>query len=342
MTSPSTLRRTPLYALHLERGAKIVPFAGYEMPVQYAGGILKEHLHTRAAAGLFDVSHMGQIHIRDDDGGDASKSPTADESKSRIADALEGLMPVDVRALAAGRQKYGLLTNARGGILDDLMIQNFGDRFVLVVNAACKQQDFEHIHRHLQSRSLRAELDDDAALLALQGPAAGAALARLGNDLAGMKFMDVRELEIDGIACVASRSGYTGEDGFEISVAGSHAERLARKLLADPAVELIGLGARDSLRLEAGLCLYGHDITAETTPVEAALNWAVSKARRASGERAGGFPGDDVILAQMPREVARVRVGLIPQGRGGGGGGNAVPGNDSTHPRKTHHNRFSP
>ena len=304
MPDPSTLRRTPLHPLHLEHGAKIVPFAGYEMPVNYPDGILAEHLHTRAAAGLFDVSHMGQISVRG-------------ATPENIALALESLIPADLLALPPGRQKYGLLTNPEGGILDDLMVQNLGEHFAVVVNAACKQQDFEHLQRHLEHLNGACQLAfaEDLALLALQGPASAAVLADLGHDLAGMRFMDVRELELGGIPCTASRSGYTGEDGFELSVAADQAEALARLLLNNPAVKPIGLGARDSLRLEAGLCLYGHDITTTTTPVEAALNWAISPARRVSGERAGGFPGADIILPQMPKKVSRRRVGLVPEGR---------------------------
>ena len=308
--SDSAPRRTPLFALHQEYGAKMVAFAGYEMPVHYADGIRAEHLHTRAAAGLFDVSHMGQIHVR---GADA-------------APALETLLPVDLLALPAGRQKYGIFTNAQGGILDDLMVQNRGDHFVLVVNAACKNEDFTH----LQQLAGRVELEyrEDLALLALQGPAAAAALAELsehaaaelGENLRDMKFMEVREIGIAGARCVVSRSGYTGEDGFELSIPAADAERVARRLLAHPQVKPVGLGARDSLRLEAGLCLYGQDITAETTPAEAGLHWAISPARRQGGARARDFPGADIILPQLRNaaggeQVARRRVGLLPQGR---------------------------
>lgn len=317
MPDPATLQRTPLYPLHLEHGAKIVPFAGYEMPVSYPDGILAEHLHTRRLAGLFDVSHMGQISVCAKDAG-ADKTPET-STTAATATALESLIPADILALPPGRQKYGLLTNPAGGILDDLMIQRFDERFVLVVNAACKQQDFDHLHRHLGGTQ-RLEFLENLALLALQGPASAAVLANLGHDLAAMKFMDVRELAIAGSACTVSRSGYTGEDGFELSMPADQAERVARALLADPAVKLIGLGARDSLRLEAGLCLYGHDITADTTPVEAGLNWAISPSRRGGGERAGGFPGADIILPQMTplhssAGIARRRVGLLPRGR---------------------------
>ena len=312
------MQRTPLHPLHLEHGAKLVPFAGYEMPLNYPDGILAEHLHTREFAGLFDVSHMGQIDIRAKTATTAAAATATD-----IALALESLIPADLLSLPAGRQKYALLTNAQGGIIDDAMLQNLGERFVLVVNAACKQQDFDHLRRHLgdatrASFPLVMALSDDRALLALQGPAAAAVLAELGHDLDEMKFMAVREMEIAGAACVVARSGYTGEDGFELAMQAADAERVARALLSHPPVKLAGLGARDSLRLEAGLCLYGNDITADTTPAEAGLNWAVSKARRAGGERAGGFPGDHIVLAQAPPNAAsveRVRVGLLPGGR---------------------------
>ncbi|WP_424947140.1 glycine cleavage system aminomethyltransferase GcvT [Candidatus Spongiihabitans sp.] len=307
MNSSENLQRTALFDLHREASAKIVPFAGYEMPVNYPDGIIKEHLHTRAAAGLFDVSHMGQISVRDKDG-----------CVERTADALETLMPVDLVALPRQRQKYALLTNDDGGIIDDLMVQNLGEHFNLVVNAACKANDFAHLQQHLAPTQQLA-LADDLALLALQGPAAATVLTNLGcdigHDLGEMKFMGVRELNIDGVACIASRSGYTGEDGFELSMAAAHAVQVARRLLADAAVKWVGLGARDSLRLEAGLCLYGHDITTATTPIEGNLLWAVSKARRRGGERAGGFPGDDIILPQIPNHSARRRVGLLPDGR---------------------------
>ena len=292
------------------------------MPLHYPDGILAEHLHTRRSAGLFDVSHIGQIAVFADSGGESTGGKsTGDES---TAAALESLMPVDILSLPGGRQKYGLLTNSGGGIIDDLMIQNLGDRFVLVVNAACKQRDFDHLRRHL-GIAQRLAFSENLALLALQGPASAAVLAGVGHDLVDMRFMDVRELDIYGVACTVSRSGYSGEDGFELSMPADKAEQLARLLLSNPAVKLAGLGARDSLRLEAGLCLYGHDITTETTPVEAGLNWAISPARRLDGERAGGFPGADIILPQLPPHsssggispihVDRIRVGLLPEGR---------------------------
>ena len=292
------LARTPLYALHRELGARMVPFAGYEMPVQYPTGIIKEHLHTRTAAGLFDISHMGQVRL-------AGSKPAA---------ALESLVPVDVVDLGVDRQRYALFTNEAGGILDDLMIANFGDHLLLVVNAACKSQDFAHLRAHLGDRC-EVEALTDRALLALQGPQAGAVLARLAPDTAPMIFMSVGRFTLGGASCFISRSGYTGEDGFEISVPAERAEALARLLLAEPEVAPIGLGARDSLRLEAGLCLYGHDIDTTTTPVEADLAWAMSKSRRAGGARPGGYPGAETIMRQIQEGVGRKRVGLLTQGR---------------------------
>ncbi len=297
------LRRTPLHTLHLERGGRMVPFAGYEMPVQYPTGIMREHTHTRAAAGLFDVSHMGQIALTPRSG--------------RIEDtarALEHLVPVDVLGLASGRQRYAVFTNNQGGIIDDLMIAHAGDRLLLVVNAACKADDETHLRRGL-SDTCEVEALPDRALIALQGPKAEAALARLAPEIARMRFMDVRTVSILGAACAVSRSGYTGEDGFEISVPAAQVEALAWALLEDGSVLPIGLGARDSLRLEAGLCLYGADLDATTTPVEAALEWVIPKVRRAGGARAGGFPGADAILRQFAQGAARRRVGLRVEDR---------------------------
>ena len=292
-----TLNRTGLYDLHLRLGAKMVPFAGYEMPVQYPMGVLKEHLHTRSAAGLFDVSHMGQVILRGAD-------PAA---------ALERLVPVDVAGLKPGRQRYGLFTNEAGGILDDLMIANRGDHLFLVVNAACKADDIAHLRAGLPDCTV--EEITDRALIALQGPAAEAALARLLPGAAEMRFMDVTVLAWNGVELWLSRSGYTGEDGYEISVPEALAPAFAEALLAMPEVAPIGLGARDSLRLEAGLCLYGHDIDTTTTPAEAGLEWAVQKVRRAGGAREGGFPGAGRILAELTEGAARRRVGLLPEGR---------------------------
>ncbi len=256
-----TLAKTPLHALHLELGAKMVPFAGYDMPVQYPAGVLKEHLHTREQAGLFDVSHMGQIRLV---GADAAL-------------ALESLVPVDILDLPVGQQRYALFTDEQGGILDDLMVANLGDCLLLVVNAACKHQDLAHLRRHLEDRCSVEPLFEERALLALQGPAAVRVLERLAPQVAQMTFMQFARVELLGQDCYVSRSGYTGEDGYEISVPAAHAEALARRLLAEPEVAPIGLGARDSLRLEAGLCLYGHDMDSATTPVEASLGWAISR-----------------------------------------------------------------
>ena len=296
----ATLKETPLYALHGELGAKLVPFAGYAMPVQYPTGILAEHNHTRAACGLFDVSHMGQGFLS-----------AADD----VAGALERLVPGDIKTLAPGQMRYTQLLNEQGGILDDLMVTRPSDaaaanRLFLVVNAACKDADFAHIAARLAGV---AKLDraDDRALLALQGPEAAAVLARLAPDAVKIKFMHAAPLSVLGEVCLVSRSGYTGEDGFEISVPSARAEFLARRLLAEPEVKPIGLGARDSLRLEAGLCLYGHDIDETTTPIEAGLSWSISKRRRAEG----GFPGAAILQRQLADGVARKLVGLRPDGR---------------------------
>jgi aminomethyltransferase len=299
----SSLKRTPLHALHLARGAKMVPFAGYEMPVQYASGVMKEHLHTRSHAGLFDVSHMGQIALR-------AKSGHVEDA----AAALERLVPQDIVSVAPGRQRYAQFTNDSGGILDDLMIANFGTHLFLVVNAACKAEDEAHLRAHLSDACVIEQLAD-RALLALQGPKAESVLAKFCADAPAMRFMDAGPRRIDGIDCFVSRSGYTGEDGFEISVPADRAEALAAALLDNGDVLPIGLGARDSLRLEAGLCLYGHDIDATTTPAEGALSWSIQKSRRTGGARAGGFFGADVILAQLENGVPRRRVGLKPEGR---------------------------
>ncbi len=302
-TAPPPLNRTPLHALHLARGAKMVPFAGYDMPVQYPAGVLKEHLHTRASAGLFDVSHMGQIVLR-------PKSGKVEDA----ALALERLVPQDIVAVPQGRQRYAQFTNASGGILDDLMVANFGDHLFLVVNAACKAEDEALLRTELSDACIVEPLAE-RALIALQGPKAAAVLDRLGPGVAAMRFMDAGPRRVTGLNCFVSRSGYTGEDGFEISVPATDAEALAEALLADEAVAPIGLGARDSLRLEAGLCLYGHDIDTATTPVEGDLVWSIQKSRRSGGTRAGGFPGADTILAQIERGAARKRVGLRPEGR---------------------------
>jgi aminomethyltransferase len=299
----SVLKHTPLHALHLEMGARMAPFAGYDMPIQYALGVLKEHLHTRSAAGLFDVSHMGQVALRPRSG------KVAD-----AAQALERFVPVDVLDLRLGRQRYAVFTNDSGGIIDDLMIGQCGDHLALIVNAARKDVDERHL-RDALSDVCTVELLADRALLALQGPLAETALARLVPSCAAMRFMDLQPVLIAGANCLVSRSGYTGEDGFEISVPAREAEKLARTLLEDVAVKLIGLGARDSLRTEAGLCLYGSDIDESTTPVEAALEWAIQRIRRRGGARAGNFPGADVVLEQLEGGASRRRVGLKPRTR---------------------------
>lgn len=293
--SATASARTALYDLHIELGAKMVPFAGYDMPLQYPSGILKEHKHARAQAGLFDVSHMGQLRLSGPD----------------AAAALESLVPVDIIDLPANRQRYAVFTNPQGGILDDLMVSNGGDHLFLVVNAACKQQDTAHLRQHLAGRCQIEELGD-RSLLALQGPAAAAVMARLAPATAQMVFMQTGKVTLAGAECFISRSGYTGEDGFEISVPNAQAEALARLLLAQEEVAPIGLGARDSLRLEAGLCLYGHDMDVSTTPVEASLSWALSKVRRPGGARAGGYPGAAQIEQHLAQGVSRKRVGLLP------------------------------
>ncbi len=281
----------------------MVPFAGYSMPVQYPAGVLKEHLHTRSDAGLFDVSHMGQILV----------TPLSADLEDAMM-ALEKLVPVDVLGLKKGRQRYGFFTNAGGGILDDLMIANLGDGLFVVVNAGRKGDDLAHLQKNMAA-SCKVQEMPDRALLALQGPRAASVLTDLGATISDMRFMEVRRRSIGKVPVIISRSGYSGEDGFEISVAGDEATTLAQRILAHPAAKPIGLGARDSLRLEAGLCLYGHDLNTETTPIEAALEWAIQKSRRLGGVRAGGFPGAQKILHQMEHGTASRRVGLLPQGR---------------------------
>lgn len=306
----SDLSTTPLYDLHLELGARMVPFAGYSMPVQF-DGIMAEHTHTRTAAGLFDVSHMGQVILSGAD-------------YATIATAVESLMPVNAVGLAQGRQRYGLLTNADGGIEDDLMFANKGDHMFVVVNAACKVADIALMRAALEPAGITVTEVTDRALIALQGPGAEAALSVLAPEAREMRFMDVAEMELEGVTAWVSRSGYTGEDGYEISIPAAQAEALARSLLAMEGVAPVGLGARDSLRQEAGLCLYGNDITTDTTPVEAGLSWAIQKNRRTGGGRAGGFPGDATILPQLDTGAARKRVGLRPEGRAPMRGGVAL------------------
>ncbi len=297
MSAMSDLLTTPLNALHIELGARMVPFAGYSMPVQYPMGLMAEHHHTRTAAGLFDVSHMGQLKLVGPD----------------AAAAFETLMPVDVVDLPVGKQRYGLLLNDEGGIIDDLMFFRMAqDELFVIVNGACKVGDIAHIQERIGQRCQVIPMPDQA-LLALQGPQAAAVLARLAPGVDKLVFMTGGHFDIAGAQCFVTRSGYTGEDGFEISVPATQAEALARTLLAQPEVKPIGLGARNSLRLEAGLCLYGNDIDTTTTPSEAGLNWAIQKVRRTGGARAGGFPGADKVLAQIdnPATLTRKRVGLV-------------------------------
>jgi aminomethyltransferase len=292
--SATDLLKTPLHALHVELGAKMVPFAGYDMPVNYPGGIIAEHRQCRESAALFDVSHMGQLRITGDD----------------AARALETLVPVDVVDLAPGKQRYALFTNANGGILDDLMITRRENDLFVVVNAACKEADTKHLMTNIGHRCTIIPLPD-RALLALQGPKAVTALSRLNEGVAKLTFMTGANFTLAGIDCFLTRSGYTGEDGFEISVPADRSVELARALLGQPEVKPAGLGARDTLRLEAGLCLYGHDINTTTTPVEAALTWAIQKVRRPGGARAGGYPGASVIESQLATGAVSKRVGLL-------------------------------
>jgi aminomethyltransferase len=296
VTASADLLTTPLNALHTELGARMVPFAGYSMPVQYPAGLVAEHHHTRSAAGLFDVSHMGQLCL----------------SGHGAAAAFESLMPVDVIGLGVHKQRYGLLLNDEGGIIDDLMFVNRGEDIFVIVNGACKHGDLAHIQQRIGSRCT-IEPQFDRALLALQGPQAVTALQRLLPGVEQLVFMTGMAAAWEGAELYVTRSGYTGEDGFEISLPANAADAFARALLAQPEVKPIGLGARNSLRLEAGLCLYGNDIDTTTTPVEAGLNWAMQKVRRTGGARAGGFPGADKVLAQLDgtTPAQRLRVGLV-------------------------------
>jgi aminomethyltransferase len=296
VTASANLLTTPLNALHLEVGARMVPFAGYSMPVQYPAGLVAEHHHTRNAAGLFDVSHMGQLRLTGPD----------------AAAAFESLMPVDVMGLGINKQRYGLLLNDEGGIIDDLMFVNRGEDIFVIVNGACKHGDLAHIQQRIGSRCT-IEAQFDRALLALQGPQAVTVLQRLVPGVEQLVFMTGMAATWEDADLYVTRSGYTGEDGFEISLPAHAAEAFARTLLAQPEVKPIGLGARNSLRLEAGLCLYGNDIDTTTTPVEAGLIWAMQKVRRRGGARAGGFPGADKILSQLDgtSPAKRLRVGLV-------------------------------
>ena len=292
---PSTYPRCSSYTVNTAE--KWYRLRVYEMPVQYGLGVLKEHLHTREKAGLFDVSHMGQIHLRGE----------------RCREALETLVPVDIVDLPVGSQRYALFTNDEAGILDDLMVTNFGDHLYLVVNAACKNADLERLLKHIGPQ-VEVEMLD-RALIALQGPKAAEVLGALNPAVHGLTFMRSDHLELNGVSCVISRSGYTGEDGFEISIANQDVTAVTEHLLSHPDVEAIGLGARDSLRLEAGLCLYGHDLDETTSPVEGSLTWALSKSRRQDGARPGGYPGASIVMRQLDEGPARKRVGLKPEGR---------------------------
>ena len=301
MSDAATLK-TPLYDLHVELGAKMVPFGGYAMPVQYPLGVLKEHLHTREKAGLFDVSHMGQVRVKGEG----------------IAQALEKLVPVELESLPLFKQTYALFTNDEGGILDDLIITRWADdEFFLVVNAGCKQQDIAYLQQNLAG--FECEVLDDHALIALQGPQARAVMDELLPLSSELRFMSgcwsTLTLDNEEVRCFITCSGYTGEDGFEISLPAQHAVSFTKKLLSFEPVEAIGLGARDSLRLEVGLCLYGHDLDTTTSPIEASLLWSISPSRRPSGNKAGGFPGADIIFKQIADGAARKRVGLKVQGR---------------------------
>ena len=292
------LLETPLTALHQELGAKLVSFAGYSMPISYPKGIIAEHNHTRSQAGLFDVSHMGQITVVGDD----------------VAEQLESVMPNDFLTLPPMASTYALLTNDEGGVEDDLIATNLGDgRFSLVVNAANKREDLAYLRAAMPG--LAFELHEDRALLALQGPESRAVMARVSGASAGLRFMTATEDQIDNINVWVTCSGYTGEDGFEISVAASSARKIAQRLLAEPEVEAIGLGARDSLRLEAGLCLHGHELSPQISPVEAGLNWAISRERRSGGSRPGDYPGAAIINQQLVGGISQKRVGLRVDGR---------------------------
>ena len=299
MSTDKQILTTPLYQMHLDAGAKMVPFAGYEMPVSYPLGIKKEHIHTREKAGLFDVSHMGQIRLV---GANSKK-------------ALESLVPVDIIDLPLMKLRYALFTNKSGGVMDDLMVTNLGDKdLFLVVNAACKDADYDHLQSTIGD-DCKVEFLEDVALLALQGPRAHEVLSEIAPSTSEMTFMTARQLVINGMNCLITRSGYTGEDGFEISVSAKDAEELAKLLLSNTEVEWVGLGARDSLRLEAGLSLYGHELDNDHSPVESSLSWALSKARRTGGVREGNYLGADIIMSHLDEGVESKVVGLQPEGR---------------------------
>lgn len=291
-------KNTRFHDYHIEAAGKMVPFAGYSMPINYADGIMEEHLHTRDSAGLFDVSHMGQVIIRG----------------TEVSQQLEKLMPVDLQQLAVNSMTYSTLINAQGGILDDLIITRWDDKtFFVVVNAACKQQDIQHFRDNLLDAEI-IELEDHG-LLALQGPLAIDVLVKLAPQVADLHFMQGCAVTINGCSCFVTRSGYTGEDGFEISIKPEDCKVVADALLANPSVRWIGLGARDSLRLEAGLCLYGHDMNQQTSPVEANLLWSISKSRRAGGDKQGGFLGSETVLKHIDQGITQKRVGFMVEGR---------------------------
>ena len=294
------LHKTPLHALHLAQGATMVAFAGYDMPVQYPSGIKQEHLHTRTSVGLFDVSHMGQIRF----------------SGKHVAEFLERLTPADIASLKNGQQRYALLTNEQGGVIDDCMITRFSDGYYVVVNAARKEVDIAHFKKHLP-KNIHLEILHHDALIALQGPKAEHVLKRFVPQVAQLYFMDAIQCVVEGVPCRISRSGYSGEDGFEIAMPAHSAEAFAQQLLSDEQVKMIGLGARDSLRLEAGLSLYGHELTEETTPAEAGLIWSIGKERRTGGKRSGHFLGESTVLAQLDKTLPlkSKRVALIAEGK---------------------------
>jgi len=296
------LKSTPLHGLHLELGGEMSANAGYEMPLQFGKGLLKEHLHTREHAGLFDVSHMGQLQVR-------PKSGKLEDA----AFALERLIPSDIVGLRQGQMRYGIFTNTRGRILDDFTITHCGDHFLLMTNAARKDADEKHLLAHIGDVCDIIRID--RGLISLQGPKAESALATLVPNCVGLRFMEAAEFDVLGETCIIARSSYTGEDGFDISAPADTARKLAEALLELEPVAPIGFGARNSLRLEAGLCLYGFDIDETTTPIEAGLEWAIAKCRRRGGSRAAGFPGADIILDQLENGVDRRRVGLRPLGR---------------------------
>ena len=296
------LLHTPLNKLHQNNNARMTAFAGYDMPLQYENGIMSEHLHTRSQAGLFDVSHMGQIVLRGND-------------FNQVADALETLIPMEVKTLQVDRQRYGFFTNSTGGILDDFMFSNRGDHIYMVVNASRKEDDIKHLREHLEPLGVSVKNLENRALIALQGPASEKVLSEHYPKISNMQFMDVSTIPIAGAECWVSRSGYTGEDGFEISIPNKAAENVTETLLKHKSVELVGLGARDSLRLEAGLCLYGQDIDTKTSPVAAGLKWAMHKSRLSEGQKEESFPGANIILSEIEHGSEYKLAGFVPLGK---------------------------